>query len=121
MFIFTSPRVDAAGNCYVAGWYQGTVAFGTTVLQPQDYWNYFLAKIGSTPLTLGIAWSNSTPWLSVSGDTGARFVLESVSALTASNNWQRLTTNTITTNPFLLPDTNAAGSSTRFYRAMLVP
>ena len=36
--------VDSTGNCYLAGWYQGTATFGTNVLQPQGYWNFFLAK-----------------------------------------------------------------------------
>ena len=39
--------VDSAGNCYLAGWYQGTNAFGTNILQPQGYWNYFLVKLSS--------------------------------------------------------------------------
>lgn len=119
--IFANPQVDAADNCYMAGWYQGAATFGTTTLQPQNYWNYFLAKIGSTPLTLDIVWSNSLPWLSISGDISNRFVLEYTSTLVASNSWQSLTTNTIATNPFLLSDTNIAGTSNRFYRAKLLP
>jgi hypothetical protein len=61
------------------------------------------------------------PWLSVSGEISNRFVLEDVPALDASNNWQSLATNTITSNPFTLSDTNAAGFSIRFYRARLGP
>ena len=43
--------VDAAGRCYLAGWYQGTPTFGASLLQPQGYWNYFLAEVG--PPTTG--------------------------------------------------------------------
>jgi hypothetical protein len=37
--------VDSAGNCYLAGWYQGTANFGTNALQPQETWNFFLAQL----------------------------------------------------------------------------
>ena len=30
--------VDAAGNCYLAGWYLTATAFGSTVLQPQGHY-----------------------------------------------------------------------------------
>jgi hypothetical protein len=74
-----------------------------------------------TPLTLRIEWSNSTPRLSVFGQISNRFVLEYLSVIAASNNWQSLVTNTLESNPFTVIDTDAAGSSTRFYRARLVP
>ncbi len=37
--------VDASGNCYLAGIYQTATTFGTNVLQPVGYWNFFLAKL----------------------------------------------------------------------------
>jgi PKD repeat protein len=37
--------VDSAGNCFLAGWYQGTTSFGATTLQPQEPWNLFLAEV----------------------------------------------------------------------------
>ncbi len=39
--------VDAAGNSYLAGWYQTTTTFGTNVLQPKGSWSYFLAKLST--------------------------------------------------------------------------
>ena len=110
------------GNCYLAGWYQTTTTFGATVLPPQGYWNYFLTKVGSsTSLALGIGWSNSFPQLSVTGEIGVRFALEYVHALLPGNSWEILTTNTLTSNPLHHTDTNSAGSSSRFYRARLLP
>jgi hypothetical protein len=41
--------VDSVGHCYLAGWYQGTNTFGTNILQPQGYFNYFLAEVASPP------------------------------------------------------------------------
>ena len=41
--------VDSAGHCYLAGWYQGTATFGTNLLQPQGYWNFFLAVTVTNP------------------------------------------------------------------------
>jgi len=119
--VFGGPLLDAKGNCYVAGMFQTTATFGTNALTGLGCLDYFLAKVGFTPLTLGIACSNTVPALSVSGEISNRFALEYVSALPASNNWQSLRTNTLTSNPFIIVDTNAVGSSRRFYRARLVP
>jgi len=120
-FIFSDPVVDAWGNCYVAGWFQTNTVFGNYALNGNGYWNYFIAKVGFAPFSLGIVWSNSLPWLSVSGEISNRFALEYVPTLAASNNWQSLTTNTITANPLILPDTNALGNSKRFYRGRVLP
>ncbi len=116
---FAGPVLDTSGDCYVAGWFQTNVTFGEHTLAGNGYWSFFLAKLGFSPLVLGITWSNSMPWLSVSGETGSRFTLEYVPALTVSNNWQGFLTNTLSSTPFTIPDTNTAGSSTRFYRARL--
>jgi hypothetical protein len=45
--VVTKCGVDSAGKCYLAGLYQGKATFGTTVLQPQEVWNFFLATVGS--------------------------------------------------------------------------
>lgn len=42
----TKCAVDPAGNAYLAGWYQTATTFGTNVLQPQGYFDYFLTKVG---------------------------------------------------------------------------
>ena len=38
--------VDQLGNCYLAGFYQGTARLGTSTLQPRETWNFFLAEFG---------------------------------------------------------------------------
>ncbi|MCC6822090.1 MAG: SBBP repeat-containing protein [Verrucomicrobia subdivision 3 bacterium] len=113
--------IDPAGNGYLVGWYQPSTAFGTTILPPQGYWNFFLTKVGFTQPTLQIGWSNSLPQLRVFGEISNRFALEFVPALPTSNNWQSFATNAIASPPLILTDTNAAGSSSRFYRARLIP
>ena len=40
--------VDSTGNCYLAGFYQGTATFGTNTLQPQETWNFFLTEVASS-------------------------------------------------------------------------
>ncbi len=37
--------VDAGGNTFLAGWYQGTATFGASTLEPQGHWNLFLARV----------------------------------------------------------------------------
>jgi len=99
-------------------------AFGINVLQPQSTsskWDFFLTRLGFTSLILAIGGSNSMPQLTVCGEIGSTFALEHVSALPASKNWQILVTSTLTNNCIGLTDTNAAGNTSRFYRAKLVP
>jgi hypothetical protein len=119
--IATKVAVDAGGNAFLAGWYQTTTTFGTNVLSPQGYWNFFLTRVGVTPFTLEIEWINDQPQLSVFGEIGNRYALDYVFALPASNNWQGLITNTLMSNPFIFLDSSAGGSTSRFYRARLVP
>jgi hypothetical protein len=119
--IATKVAVDAGGNAFLAGWYQTTTAFGTNVLSPQGYWNFFLAKVSFPPLTMALVWSNALPQLSILGTVGNRYALDYVSTLSANNNWQGIITNTLTSNPLILLDTSAVGSSSRFYRVRLVP
>jgi hypothetical protein len=111
--------LDSSGNCYLAGWYQGTNTFGTNVLQPQGYWNFFLAKVTApAPPTLGIALSNGTPRLSLAGSIGSMYSLQWSSLLAATNApWQTLTTLALTNSPQFYLDTGTASGTNRFYRA----
>jgi alpha-tubulin suppressor-like RCC1 family protein len=68
-----------------------------------------------------LSWSNGAPCLSIYADVGKRYALEYVSTLPPNNNWQRLATNTLTGNPWIVTDTSAAENATRFYRAVLLP
>jgi formylglycine-generating enzyme required for sulfatase activity len=111
--------VDSVGNCYLAGWYQGTNTFGTNTLQPQGYWNFFLAKVSApAPPTLGIVFSNGFPQLSLAGDIGSMYSLEWSPAMTATNTlWQTLMTFTLTDSPQFFQDANATSGINRFYQA----
>lgn len=110
--------LDSNGNGYLAGWYQGTATFGTNVLQPQGYWNYFLAKVAPpTPPTLGITLANGFPRLSITGDIGTLFSLQRSPTLASTNtSWQSLTTLTITNHPQFYLDTSIPSGTDRFYR-----
>jgi len=94
---------------------------GNYPLNGNGYWNYFIAKLGFVPFSLGIEWRVPLPWLSVSGDISNRFALEYVPALGASNSCPSFATNTIPTNPVVLPDISAVGNARRFHRAKLRP
>lgn len=120
--IFAKPAVDAAGNCYAAGWFQSNAVFGTTPLTGRGYWDFFVTKVGTAPLplSLGIQWDDFEPRLNVIGDIGTRFALEYVPAL-ATNQWQALFTNTLVTSPFILTNETRVASPTGFYRARVVP
>jgi hypothetical protein len=113
--------VDSAGDCFLAGWYQGTNTFtlGTNVLQPQGYWNYFLAKVAApAPPTLGIVLSNGVPQLSLEGDISSMFALQWSPVVAATNTpWQTLTTLTLTNSPQFYLDTSVPSGTNRFYRA----
>jgi hypothetical protein len=110
---------DPAGNCYLAGWYQGTATFGTNVLQPQELWNYFLAKVPPpAPPTLGIVLSNGFPLLALAGEIGGMYALQWSPIVAATNKpWQTLTTLTLTNSPQLYLDTSIPSGTNRFYRA----
>ena len=110
--------VDSAGNCYLAGWYQGTNTFGTNVLQPQGYWNYFLAKVTAPALpTLGIALSNGFPRLSLAGEIGGMYGLQWSPIMATNTPWQSLTTLTLTNSPQFYLDASVPSGTNRFYRA----
>jgi len=95
---FTSITIDASGHFSMAR----------------------LAARSEPSVVLSLSWSNG-PSLSISGFAGDRYALEYVSTLPPNNNWQRLATNTLTSNPWIVTDTSAAGNETRFYRAVLLP
>ena len=104
----------------------GAVYFNGFERSPGSLGNRFAldevrVELGLPPLTLAIDWSNSLPRLSVFGEIGSHFALEYVSALAASNSWQSLLTNTLSSGPLILTDTNASGVSSRFYRARGMP
>ena len=80
--------VDLDGNCYLAGWYQGSTTFGTNVLQPQNNWNYFLAKIQQQQSTVTITvQTNPSNGGTVSG--GGIYAIGTNVQITAtvSNDW----------------------------------
>jgi alpha-tubulin suppressor-like RCC1 family protein len=83
--------------------------------------NYAMARQTPVPVILSLSWSNGAPCLSLTGAIRGRYALEWVSALPPNNNWQRLATNQLTSNPWTVTDTSAAGNATRFYRAVLLP
>jgi PKD repeat protein len=99
---FGNCVVDSTGNCYLAGFYQGTASFGATTLQPQEPWNFFLTEVA--PYTFG-SQTQSTPSASITYDSGtgtfqytdaanstddsAKILLTGTAAtlITTSNNW----------------------------------
>ena len=89
-----------------------------------DASGYFAMAILAAPseptAVLSLSWSNG-PGLTISGFAGDRYALEYASTLPPNNNWQRLATNTLTSTPWIVTDTSAAGNETRFYRAVLLP
>lgn len=96
----------------------------TTVVAGQAYLSNLEITVVTPALTrpvLGISWSNDLPKLSITGDLGSKYAVECLTSLAASNNWQSLVTNTLTTNPQTFTDTTATGAPRRFYRARLVP
>jgi hypothetical protein len=106
--------VDSAGNCYLAGWYQGTVTFGTNVLQPQGYWNYFLARLspGSDSLQFGsLTLSDGAMQVRLNGMPGQSVIVDTSYDLTTWTPWQ--------TNTLPVGGLNLAvpiGTSDQFFR-----
>lgn len=72
-----------------------------------------------SPLTLGIAWTNGLPQLSIVGRVGNMYALEYLSNLSPPNRWQSLLSQTnwgLTNNPQIFTDSSASGARQRFYR-----
>ena len=110
--------VDSAGNCYLAGWYQGTATFGTNVLQPQGYWNYFLAKLSPVSASLQFgspSVSNGVFQVRLGGTPGAGVIVDTSLNLTTWTPWQ---TNTLPAGglPLVVP---IATNQQQFFRARL--
>ena len=115
----SKAAVDLAGNCFLAGLYQGTATFGTTVLPSQGAWNFFLSKVMSpadtnAPVlniiapTSGQHWSNAI--FTVTGTARDNVAVSNVfyslnnggwSNAVSVNNWSNWTA-TVT----LMPGTN---------------
>lgn len=113
---YTRYSVDIPAGQHTVRWDFSPGESGITV---------YLDNVSFTPAAtrpiLSMTWSNGYPRLSLTGDVGGKYAIDYVSSLTASNNWQSLITNTLTTNSLTFTDTNALGSPSRFYRARLVP
>jgi hypothetical protein len=111
--------VDSTGNCYLAGWYQGTATFGPNVLQPQGYWNYFLAKLMAPAIILSapqitIGKTNFT--FQLLGPAGSNYVLQVSTNLL---NWSSVSTSTIPVSGSVTLSNAISGYDRRFYRSYL--
>lgn len=59
--IANSIAVDAAGNSYITGWFQGTATFGSTTLTSGGDYDYYIAKYNA---------SGNLVWAKSGGSTG---------------------------------------------------
>jgi len=116
---------DSTGNCYLAGWYQGTASFGTNTLQPQETWNFFLAEVASSitssppPVVLSkpqITANKADFIFQFSGPAGSNSVLQvSTNLLT----WSSISTSTIPVSGSITLTNATGGYNRRFYRVLL--
>ena len=70
------------------------------------------------PTASAPSYANGQFSLTVSGDTGPDYILQSSTNLI---DWQSLLTNSSPAVPFTFTDTNAAAVPTQFYRVLLGP
>src|ERR1017187_2055984 len=109
--------VDSSKNCYLAGLYGGTDIFGTNVLQPQEAWNFFLAKL-TVPLILSspqiVGKTNFT--FQLSGPAGSNYVLQVSTNLL---NWSSVSTSTIPVSGSTNLSNAISGYKQSFYRVLL--
>lgn len=114
--------VDSAGNCFLAGWYQTATAFGTNVLQPQSYWNFFLTKLtpsGSLPLmqtadpSFGV--QTNRFGFTITGGINSVVVVEACTNL-INPVWLPLQTNTLNSGSAYFSDPEWTSYTGRFYR-----
>ena len=88
--------VDAGGDCYVTGWYQGIAIFGTNVLQSAGLYNQFLAKLAepANPLQFAQAPVVANGWFQtlMIGPPSASVILQVSFNLT---DWTAIATNTL--------------------------
>jgi Beta-propeller repeat len=102
--------VDATGNCFLAGWYQGTVTFGATTLQPQEAWNFFLVKVGA-PTT-----ATSPTIQTADASFGVRTNRFGFNITSATNLVVVVEASTNLTNPVWIPvSTNAITGGTSYF------
>jgi hypothetical protein len=110
--------VDTAGNCYLAGWFQGTALIGTNTLTAEGYWDTFVARI--TPPTKpwlqfrSLSGSNGSYQMRLDGPPGARVIVDSSFSLT---NWTPWQTNTLPVSglPLVMP----MGTNRQFFRGRI--
>jgi Beta-propeller repeat len=116
--------VDSTGNCYLAGFYQGTATFGTTTLQPQEAWNFFLTEVGQSITGTSVTIQTSGASFGVRTNrfgfdiTGASNVVVVIEASTNLINpaWIPISTNTLTSGTSYFSDPQWTNYPGRFYR-----
>jgi hypothetical protein len=111
--------LDSAGNCYLAGYYQGTATFGTNVLQPQGSWNFFLAKLTPPVIILSapqVTGGRTNFTFLLSGPAGSNFVVQASTNLTY---WSPVSTSTMPVSGTMTLTNAISGYNRRFYRAYL--
>ena len=112
--------VDTAGNCYIAGWFQGTALIGTNTLTAQGYWDTFVARIAQpAPAWVqfskgSLSVSNGSFQMGLDGSPGMGVVVDTSSDLTTWTPWQ---TNTLSAGglPLVMP----MGTNRQFFRARI--
>ncbi len=94
---WAGPLLDSGGNCYIAGWFQGSTSFGTNTLTGRGYWDLFLAKL----VGAGSAVSNP-PSITVQPQsqtnavgTTASFTVTVTGTTPLNYQWRRNSTNVI--------------------------
>jgi hypothetical protein len=110
--------VDMAGNCYLAGWFQGTALIGTNSLVAQGYWDTFVARIAApAPAWLQfccLSASNGICQMRLNGTPGASAVVDTSPDLKTWTPWQ---TNTLPADG--LPLSMPMGTNRQFFRARI--
>lgn len=115
--------VDPSGNCYLAGFYQGTTTLDTTTLQPLEAWNFFLAEVDSSNVvasptiqTTGASFGVRTNrfGFNITGGSGT-VIVEAATNLT-NPVWIPVATNTLTGGTSYFSDPQWTNYPGRFYR-----
>ena len=116
--------VDSTGNCYLAGFYQGTATFGANILQPQEAWNFFLTEVApsitvtsptiqTTDASFGVRTNRFG--FNITGTSNFVIVVEASTNL-ANPVWTPVSTNTITSGSSYFSDAKWTNYHSRFYR-----
>jgi hypothetical protein len=120
----TKCAVDSAGNCYLAGWYQGANIFGTNTLQPQETWNFFLAEVASSITATNLSIQTTGPsfgvltnrfGFNITGASGLVVVVQASTNLTQPI-WVPVSTNTLTGGTNYFSDPQWTNYPDGFYR-----